>query len=364
MDRYIAKNFLVGYAIAFGVLIGLRIIVDLFVNLDEFTERTDLGAWAVLKHVMTFYALNATVYFRDLAGMITVVAAAFSLGKMVRDNELVAIMASGISARRIVGPILGLAIFFAGLWVADQELLIPMFRGKLARGHGDVPGEESFKVRFIKDGNGSLIFARRFYVKTSIFDNPTIITRRPTKRPGIWEMTGRITADQACFNEETGAWDLVNGMICGTEVQDKPRPLNAYVMPKLLPKDIPVMCESEITSLFSYQQLSTLAAQKANFRDTAALCSQRHFRITEPIINLTMLMISLPILIRRDPNTMKSAILFSFALTAVCFIMTFVCKLMATEAILVGKVRPELWAWLPVFVFLPIAFIELDAMQT
>ena len=81
LDRYIAKNFAIGYAIAFGVLIGLRIIIDLFVNLDEFTEHAGLGTLAVFRNIFTFYGLNSTVYFRDFAGMITVNAAAFSLGQ-------------------------------------------------------------------------------------------------------------------------------------------------------------------------------------------------------------------------------------------------------------------------------------------
>ena len=34
LDKYVAKNFLIGYAIAFGVLIGMRITIDLFANLD------------------------------------------------------------------------------------------------------------------------------------------------------------------------------------------------------------------------------------------------------------------------------------------------------------------------------------------
>jgi hypothetical protein len=85
----VAKNFLVGYAIALCVLLGLRIIIDLFVKLDEFTERVDLGTVAVIKNILTFYGLNCTLYFRDFAGMITVVAASFSFGKMVRSNELV-----------------------------------------------------------------------------------------------------------------------------------------------------------------------------------------------------------------------------------------------------------------------------------
>ena len=65
LDKYIAKNFLIGYVIAFSVLIGLTIIIDLFINLDEFTEHADLNALAVAKNVIHYYAINSTLYFRD-----------------------------------------------------------------------------------------------------------------------------------------------------------------------------------------------------------------------------------------------------------------------------------------------------------
>jgi hypothetical protein len=76
-----------------------------------------------------------------------------------------------------------------------------------------------------------------------------------------------------------------------------------------------------------------------------------------------MLMVCLPILVCRDPKSMKSAIMISFSTTAACFVTTFLCKMFATEVIF-DRVMPELWAWLPVFIFTPIAFIELDSMKT
>jgi len=364
LDRYLMKSFLIGYAIAFCVLVGLWIILDLFLNLDEFTEQSDLGLWAVCSHVATFYGLHATVYFRGLAGVITVVAAAFSLGKMVRDNELVALLASGVSAQRIVVPILVPALLSTALSVADQELLIPTISSKLARGHGDIPGEEYFRVHFLTDGNGSLISARAFFVKTATLDRPTIITRRVTDRPGIWHVTGWVSADSARFNERTGAWDLDHGRLFDADLQDAPRAVRSYRSSTLLPRDIPVICQSEYKSLFSSRQLSALAAQQGRIRDMAEIYAQKHFRLTEPLINLTMLMVSLPVLMCRDPKMMKSAILVSFALTAACFAATFVCKLFATEAVFAGRVIPEFWAWLPVFLFLPVALIELDTMRT
>jgi len=364
LDRYIAKSFLVGYVISFCVLIGLRVIIDLFVNLDEFTERTGLDAWAVVRNIVTYYGLNITLYFRDIAGVIIVVAAAFSLGKMVRANELVAMIASGVSAKRIVSPILVLAILFTGLSVADQEFLIPSISDKLARNADDVGAKEFYAVWFMTDANGSLICSLRYDVETQSFHRPTIITRRLTQRPGVWEVTGRISADLATYNQATGDWDLVNGLFVSTDSAVAPKRVASYHADDLLPKEITIRRKSGYNSLLSSRQLAALAAQQTKIKDMTQLLSQKHFRITDPIINLTMLMVSLPVLICRDPRTMKSAVLVSFALTAACFVTTFVCKMFATEIVFAGRVMPELWAWLPVFIFLPIAFIELDSMKT
>jgi len=373
LDRYVAKNFLIGYCIAFCVLVGLRIIIDLFVNLDEFTQHADLNTTVVLKNILIFYCLNCTLYFRDFAGMITVVAAAFSFGKMVRYNELVAVMASGVSLKRIIGPIIFLALILTGVLVINQEFIIPPLADKLVRSHNDIPGQESYKVRFISDDEGSLICSRRFDVETSTLHDPTILLRRPTSRARIWEVTGRIDAEKAVDKNKTGRWVLysrnpetgellAHGLLTERGAGKGVRPIPSYIS-DVTAKDIPVRCESEHKSLLSLRQLTALAAQKTIIRDMAQLSSQKHFRITDPLINLVMLMISLPILVCRDPKSMKTAVMISFTLTGACFITTFICKILATEVVF-DKVMPELWAWLPVFIFLPIAFIELDSMKT
>lgn len=388
LDRYVAKNFLIGYAIAFAVLIGLRIIIDLFVKIDEFTEHlTDLGSAAVIKNILTFYGLNCTLYFRDFAGMITVVAASFSFGRMVRSNELVAVMASGVSLKRLIGPIVFLAVLLTGVLVIDQELIIPQFADKLVRSHDDVPGQESYDVRFIGDENGSLISSQRFDVETSTLYQPTILLRKLVK-PGIWDVTARIDAGKAVYNTRTRQWDLYSldpndpnsaewnmyagdpnevrwlpyGQFIEKNAEAPPRRIASYSS-DITARDMPVMRKSEHKTLLGLHQLNKLAAQGTQVRDLAQLYSQKHFRITDPLINLVMLMISLPLLVCRDPKSMKSAITISFAITGACFIMTFVCKILATEVVF-DKIMPELWAWLPVFVFLPVAFIELDAMKT
>jgi len=361
------KNFLIGYAIAFCVLIGLRIIIDLFVNLDEFTEHIELGTLTVIKNILIFYALNSTLYFRDFAGMITVVAAAFSFNKMVRYNELVAVMASGVSLKRVIAPIVFLALLFTGVLVVNQELIIPPLADKLVRHQNDLPGQESYDIWFIPDGNGSLICSARFDVETSTLQEPTIIIRRKIANSYIWEVTGQIDAEKAVYNSETGGWDLINGRLRFIEKGSTKgiQPI-AFYASDITPKDIPVRLKSEHATLLSWRQLAALVAQaeQRKIKNSRQLYSQKHFRVTEPIINLAMLMVCLPILVCRDPKSMKSAVAISFAMVGACFITTFICKMLAPEANVGSFYQIGFYAWLPVFIFLPIAFIELDSMKT
>ena len=359
LDRYVAKNFLMGYVIAFGVIIGLRIVIDLFISLDEFTENADLGAIAVIRNILSFYALNTTLYFRDFAGMITAVAAALSIGKMVRSNEFVAMMGSGVSLKRVIAPIVFLSVVLTVFLVIDQELVIPPLGDKLVRDKDAVPGQESYPVRFITDGKGSLIFSRTFDVETASMLNPTILVRRELSNLPYLETVGWISADKAAYNYETKMWDLTNGRFAEKGSPEGVRQMDSYGS-DLTPRSIPLRQKSEYKMLLGWADLAALEKQGPK-KDLAQLYSQKHFRVVDPIINLATLMVCLPILVCRDPKSMKSAVMISFGLAGLCLVTTFVCKMLATEAVL-GRI--EFWAWLPVFIFIPLAIVELDAMKT
>ena len=448
LDRYVAKNFIIGYIISLMVLVGLRVVIDLFVNLDEFAENTNPVA-----NVLSYYAVQSTLYFRDFAGMITVVAAVFSLGKMTRNNELIAVMASGVSLKRVIAPIVFLAILFSGLLVVDQELVIPRLANRLVRSHDDISGGESYDIWFMSDSRGNLLCTKEFHEDSKLMFYPTIIIREQDReKPGIWKVLGVVKADKGFFDEKKDRWELMNVVFLRI---DRDRSLS-NIMPELseyagfeknrevlvkevkigsaaekaglqagdvilevngrdvadgqefrvlaaqaevggeidllvyregkelvktgdmssldiveyfyetdiTPSQIPIRRQEGYKSLLSSKQLAVLARQGTRIKDLAELYSQKHFRITEPIINMVMLMVALPILVCRDPKAMKSAIMISFGITSLCFIVTFVCKMAATEAVFGLSIKPELWPWAPVFIFLPIAFIELDSMKT
>jgi lipopolysaccharide export system permease protein len=377
LDRYIARNFLFGYLIALCVMIGLCLTIDLFVHLDEFSElrgdnpELNLGRMDVVWIVARFYAIRSCLWYKDIAGMIIVVAAVFSLARMTRNNELIAVMASGMSLKRILAPILFLSLLLTGVMVLDQEAAIPRYSYELIRKHDELSYKGVYDIWFIGDDRGSLFCSRKYDESSRTLHEPLIILREPLGNSGeIFRVTGKIQADTAVYDGQRQGWTLTHGKwmrLSETEQElTPPQPLESidFYPSKLTAADIPVRRREGFKALLSLSQLTELEKNPGTRRtDLAELALQKHSRITDPLVNLIMLMVALPVLVCRDPKAMKNAIIISFLTTLSCFLLVFICKLFAAEVVF-GQVRPALWTWAPIFIFFPVALIEIDSMKT
>ena len=369
LDRYIARNFIVGYLISFSVLMGLCIVVDVFVNVDEWAENVDRGLLPLVIRLGQFYGSRVALWFRDMAGMVTVIAAVFSLTRMTRNNELIAVMASGVSLKRIIAPILFLALFLTGLQVIDQELIIPRLAQQLTYTHDYVPGQRRYRMWFASDSFGHLISTPSYHEENQTMDHPFFVLRWKDPETQRWVVTGQVQAQSAQYDYDRKGWILQDGRRLDFKVEDDRFAGNElgpveFIQSDLDPVQVPLRHQKGFVSLLSSMQVENLIRSPGTRpTDLAELYLQKHVRITDPLINLIMLMVALPVLVCRDPRDMKSAIMTSFMITSACFITTFLCKLFATE-VFFHQVRPELWAWLPVFIFLPIAFLQIDSMKT
>jgi len=203
LDRYILRNFIISALLWFAVLMSLRIVSDLFVNMDEFTKAKDVAKTAemIVRHVGTYYAYHSLAYFRELGGVIIVAAAAFVLARMNHTNELTAILASGVSLHRVLLPVVVCAIGLNLLIVLDTEVLIPRFRQQLSRSRDDVEGRDAFHVRLMIDRADSSWFSRELVPTEQKLMNPVIILRGPRLT-----YAGKITGPEATYEPDWGGW--------------------------------------------------------------------------------------------------------------------------------------------------------------
>ncbi len=177
LDRYIVRSFLISTGLWFVVMMTLRIVVDLFVNIDEFAEKTEAFS-ETLRNISIYYGANSLMYFAKLGGVIIVAGAITVLYVMNRTNELVAMLASGVSLHRVVWPIILCAMLLGGLIMVDQEFAIPAVAKYLVSERDDVPGTEVFGVDFATDATGATWLADRFTEATETMDSPLVTIRR------------------------------------------------------------------------------------------------------------------------------------------------------------------------------------------
>ena len=175
LDRYIIRNFLVAALLSFLVLMSLRVVIDLFINMDEFAKQ-GRSFGETVGDIVSYYGYQSLVYLTELGGVILVTAAAFTLARMNHTNELTAILASGVSLYRVVWPILICAMLLCGLIIVDRELAMPPVAHKLVLRRGDPP-TKPFEIRLVDDEKGSVWHSREFDPAEEVMKNPIILVR-------------------------------------------------------------------------------------------------------------------------------------------------------------------------------------------
>ena len=227
LDRYIIRSFLRNYVLSFVVLVGMYIALDMIFNFDELKRSTAspdatggstdvplLRILLLIGQIIDFYAYNVFAYFIMLSGIIPVVAAAFTLMRMTRLNELTAMLAAGVPLLRIAAPIIAMGIAVGLLVVADQELIIPHIAYKLARQHDEIgrPRAASFQIRAMEDSSGSVLMAARY-------DPPDVDRNIPAKMHRVdiiqFNESGKplayTQAKEAIYNKHAKLWKLEDG---------------------------------------------------------------------------------------------------------------------------------------------------------
>src|SRR4051794_32579130 len=158
LDRERYRAFFKAYVICFTALVGLYIVIDAFSNFDEFSKRAD-GAVEMFSVMGRFYLVHMSQFYDRLCGVIGMMAAIFTVTWMQKNNELLAMLAAGISTQRVIRPVWISALIVSGMAVVNQEFIMPPLGEELQKSHDD-DGLRKVLVYSRYDAHGILIHGR------------------------------------------------------------------------------------------------------------------------------------------------------------------------------------------------------------
>lgn len=121
IDLYIIKKFLGTFFYAISLLIVIVIIFDVSENVDSFIENDAPFMAIVVDYYIVFipYFINLFIY------LFTFISVIFFTSKLAGDTEIVAILSSGISFKRLLLPYLMAALILAVASFYLGNFLIP-----------------------------------------------------------------------------------------------------------------------------------------------------------------------------------------------------------------------------------------------
>lgn len=119
LDKYIIKKFLGTYFFIVAIILAIVIVFDLVEKVDDFMDsHAPLGA------IVFDYFLNLLPYYANmLSPLLVFIAVIFFTSKMAGQTEIVAILASGVSFKRLMYPyfvgatIIAVITFILASWV-------------------------------------------------------------------------------------------------------------------------------------------------------------------------------------------------------------------------------------------------------
>jgi len=191
----------------------------------------------------------------------------------------------------------------------------------------------------------------------------TLVERTPDLQP-----IAMVTAKRAEWDPGKQRWDLVNGRRVTGLAEDAPtsnvEPVEFYKS-NVTPEEINLYRSGNYVELLSTSRIDELLARPQSY-GTVALLRVKHSRFTQPLVNIILLLLAISTVLTREPTRLKAAATKCLALTGLCLVVSFLGQQMAGQPPkpTLAAQWPAIMAWVPIFVFGPLAVFLLDRVKT
>ncbi len=383
--RYLLREFLQVFVICFCSLDGLYIMIDAFGNLDEFIRYGEKHG-GVMVVIFRYYAYRSISFFDITSGIVALIAAMFTLAMFQRFNELTALLAAGIPKRRILKPVVAAVATIALLAAASRELLIPAVRDKLSLDVHDLAGEKGQTLHPKLDFSTSiLISGRETVAKRQEIHDPNFLL--PATLDSPFKQIQATNANYRPADADHPGGYLLSGVKEPKDIARRPSlPKADPSQPRRTPPviftshDYPWLAADEcfVASDITFQQLvgadswrrfaSTLELIRGLHNPSLNLGGDAtvaiHARPLQPVLDLTLLFLGLPLVLRRGNGNMFVAIGL-----CLCVVVGFMLVVLGAQSAGSNFLIPAtlggqaMGAWLPVLIFVPLAVAMSDPLR-
>lgn len=342
LDRYIIKKFLSSYLFVVSIIVSVVCIIDMTEKNEKFI-RNNLSAEQILGYYLDYFP-----YIANLITPITVfIAVVFVTAKLASHTEIIAILSSGVSFRRLMWP-----YFVGGLIVAVFSFFMTGWI---------IPNSNKTRVAFeveyferpyyFNEENIHIKVAPEVYLYMERYHNQNDVGYKFTleKIEGT-QLTEKLSAEQIRWNDEEEIWKLVNWKrreFKGFKEKiyfGQSMDTTLAIHPKDFANNYRLYETFTIDELNKY--ISELRARGAD--DIEMYLIEKYLRFTSPFTVIILTFIGLVVSARKMREGAGFQIALGF-LIAFIYLIFFIFTRSIAE---VGAMDPALAVWIPNLIFM------------
>jgi LPS export ABC transporter permease LptF/LPS export ABC transporter permease LptG len=352
MDIYLVRRFVFYFALLMGAFVFLFEAFTFFEILDDIARRR-----IPFLVVVNYFRYLTPYLLYNLAPLAALVAVLVTLGIMSKNNEVVAIKASGISVYRLAVPLLVAGVLLAAAMLVLDDTYLPYTNQRQDALRNQIKGKPpqtyTHPQRWIFGENAKIYNYDLFDPVQNLFGGLSIIEIDPAN----FQVRRRIFASRAQWSASQRTWLLESGWI--RDFADGS--ISRY-------ERFPVMALPELTESPSYfnrevRQASQMSwgelrnyidgLQRAGF-DVSTLTVQWHVKIAFPLIAPLIMLLAIPFAFLVGTRGAVSGVALGVAIGIVYWMVARLLEAMGG----VGQLPPLLAAWSPdiIFFFLGLYF--------
>jgi lipopolysaccharide export system permease protein len=354
LDKYILKKFLTTFFFVVMILVSVICVIDFTEKNDDFI-KTQPPASAIIVD----YYLNLFPYWANMLSPITVfIATVFVTAKLAAHTEIIAILSSGVSFRRLMVPyvigsvLVGLMTFGLIGWVIPNANKTRV----------------AFELQYIKnpfyfsDRNIHIKVAPRTYVYMESYSNQSNVGYQFTMEDidiNNIKMRRKLSAERVSWQPEKENWKVENYTLRTFDGMDETishgQSLDTII--NLSPKDFSnTYGLNETLTLTELQNfINELRDRGADNVETYLI--EKYERFTYPFAIVILTIIGVILSARKVRGGTGGQIALGFALAFVYILFVIVSRSLAQG----GGMDPLLATWMPNIIF---SFVGLILYKT
>lgn len=348
IDRYIIKKFLGTYVFSIGMILSIAIVFDINEKIGEFMRPE-----VTLYEIVFDYYLNFVPYYANLFSPLFVfISVIFFTTKLAEHTEIVAMLASGLSFRRLLRPyFLAASVIATTTFLLSNYIIPPSTKTRVNFEEKYIRKKKATYAESIQMEVQPQVF---MFIKTFELSNQTGYDFALERFEGR-DLRSRLTAERVSYNPKSQIWTLYNFRRRDFTEMHETDSVGGSIdsLIGITPEDFLVSVK-DVETLTSPQLKSYIDRQNQLGVGTAKLFAiELHRRYASVFSAFVLTFIGAVLSSKKVKNGMGINMAIGLGLCAGYILFSTITSTFA----ITGKLSPMLSAWLPNFVFVFLALL-------